>query len=54
MSDPIDYELERLHGLLATDDRVGELDLEVRVAGGDLYVTGNVATAAPTAEPSGA
>ena len=38
------YLIERIHEALATDPRVNELELEVSVAAGRVYVTGTVAS----------
>lgn len=43
-SEPDDYRLQRLREALAKDPRVGELELEVRSAGGKVFVSGLVAT----------
>jgi osmotically-inducible protein OsmY len=45
-SEPTDYVVERLRQALAHDPRVGELDVEVMVAGGKVFLTGQVPTAA--------
>ncbi|HEV3475678.1 MAG TPA: BON domain-containing protein [Actinomycetota bacterium] len=43
--EPQEYLLGRIQQALATDDRTGELELDVRIAGGRIFLTGTVATA---------
>jgi hypothetical protein len=43
--DAPEYLIGRIHQALATDDRTGELELDVRLAGGRIFLTGTVATA---------
>lgn len=45
MSEPTQYLVARLRDALAHDHRVAALDLQVRIVGNDLYLTGQVATA---------
>jgi hypothetical protein len=45
MSDQPEYLVGRIQQALATDPRTGELELDVRIAGGGVFVTGTVATA---------
>jgi hypothetical protein len=42
--EPEDYRVQRLREALAKDPRVGELELEVRSAGGKVFVSGLVGT----------
>jgi hypothetical protein len=39
-----DYEVQHLREALATDPRVGELELEVRAVAGKLFISGSVPT----------
>jgi hypothetical protein len=39
-----DYEVQHLREALATDPRVGELELEVRAVAGKLFISGTVPT----------
>lgn len=39
-----EYLIGRIHQALATDHRTGELELDVRLAGGRIFLTGGVAT----------
>lgn len=43
-ADAPEYVVGRIQQALATDARTGELELDVRVAGGRIYLTGTVAT----------
>jgi hypothetical protein len=43
--EPEDYAIQRLRDALATDARVGEMGLEVRMVAGKVFLTGQVATA---------
>jgi osmotically-inducible protein OsmY len=43
--EPLEYLLGRIQQALATDDRTGELELDVRIAAGRIFLTGTVATA---------
>ena len=45
MIEPEDYAIQRLRDALATDERVGEMGVQVRVAAGKVFLTGQVATA---------
>ena len=45
MIEPEDYAIQRLRDALATDERVGEMGVQVRVAAGKIFLTGQVATA---------
>jgi hypothetical protein len=42
--EPEDYAIERLRDALATDERVAEMGLEVRIAAGKVFLTGQVPT----------
>jgi hypothetical protein len=44
-AEPTEYLLGRIEQALATDDRTGELELDVRIAAGRIFLTGTVATA---------
>ena len=44
MIEPEDYAIQRLRDALATDERVGEMGVQVRVAAGKVFLTGQVAT----------
>ena len=44
-SEPTQYLVARLRDALAHDHRVAALDLQVRIVGHDLYLTGAVASA---------
>lgn len=44
MIEPEDYAIERLRDALATDVRVAEMGLEVRIAAGKVFLTGQVPT----------
>jgi osmotically-inducible protein OsmY len=44
VSDQPEYLIGRIHQALATDPRTGELELDVRIAGGRIFLTGAVAT----------
>ena len=44
MIEPEDYAIERLRDALATDERVAEMGLQVRIAAGKVFVTGQVPT----------
>jgi osmotically-inducible protein OsmY len=45
VSEPTQYLVARLRDALAHDHRVAALDLQVRIVGDDLYLTGAVSTA---------
>ena len=45
MIEPEDYAIQRLRDALATDARVAEMGVEVRVVAGKVFLTGQVATA---------
>lgn len=42
--EPPHYRAERVRDALAHDDRVNELDVQVKITGTKVFVTGNVAT----------
>jgi len=44
MIEPEDYTVQRLRDALAADERVGEMGLQVRLAAGKVFLTGQVAT----------
>jgi hypothetical protein len=44
MPESTPYTGEQVRGALADDPRVGELDIQVRIAGGRVFLTGSVAT----------
>lgn len=44
MIEPEDYAIEHLRNALATDERVAEMGLEVRIAAGKVFLTGQVPT----------
>ena len=44
MIEPEDYAVQRLREALATDDRVAEMGVQVRVVAGKVFLTGQVAT----------
>ncbi|HEV2810220.1 MAG TPA: BON domain-containing protein [Acidimicrobiales bacterium] len=44
MIEPEDYAIQRLRDALATDDRVAEMGVQVRVVAGKVFLTGQVAT----------
>ena len=44
MIEPEDYAIQRLREALATDERVAEMGLEVRIAAGKVFLTGQVPT----------
>jgi hypothetical protein len=44
MIEPEDYAVQRLREALATDDRVAEMGVQVRVVAGKVFLTGRVAT----------
>ena len=44
MIEPEEYAIERLRDALATDERVAEMGLQVRIAAGKVFVTGQVPT----------
>ncbi len=44
MIEPEDYALQRLRDALAADERVGELGVQVRMAAGKVFLTGQVPT----------
>lgn len=45
VEDTPEYLIGRIQKALATDDRTGELELDVRLAGGRIFLSGTVATA---------
>ncbi|MDQ4068806.1 MAG: BON domain-containing protein [Actinomycetota bacterium] len=45
MSEPTDYAIQRLRDALATDRRVAEMGIQVRVVEGKVFLTGQVPTA---------
>jgi hypothetical protein len=42
--EPADYAIERLRDALATDERVAEMGVEVRIAAGKVFLTGQLPT----------
>jgi osmotically-inducible protein OsmY len=44
VSEEPEYLIGRIHQALAVDPRTGELELDVRIAGGQVFLTGSVAT----------
>ena len=44
-TEPPQYVAEHVRDALRNDPRVGELDVQVRITGGRVFVNGNVATA---------
>ncbi len=44
MMEPEDYACQRVREALAADERVGELGVQVRMAAGKVFLTGQVAT----------
>ena len=44
MTEAPEYTIGRVQQALATDPRTGELELDVRIAGGRIFLTGSVAT----------
>ena len=44
MMEPEDYAIEHLRNALATDERVAEMGLDVRIAAGKVFLTGQVPT----------
>ena len=44
MTEPEDYVVQRLCDALAADERVAEMGLQVRIAAGKVFVTGQVPT----------
>ena len=44
MIEPEDYAIERLRDALATDERVAEMGVQVRIAAGKVFLTGQVPT----------
>ncbi|HEX2026104.1 MAG TPA: BON domain-containing protein [Actinomycetota bacterium] len=44
VEDTPEYLIARIQKALATDDRTGELELDVRLAGGRIFLSGTVAT----------
>ena len=44
MIEPEDYAIEHLRNALATDERVAEMGLDVRIAAGKVFLTGQVPT----------
>ncbi len=45
MNEPTDYTTQRLRHALATDRRVAEMGVQVKVVGGKVFLTGQVGTA---------
>ena len=43
-AEPAEYLIGHIQQALATDPRTGELELDVRIAGGRIFLTGAVAT----------
>ena len=43
-NEPPQYVAERIRHALAEDERVGELDVQVRIAGSKVFLNGNVFT----------
>ena len=44
MIEPEDYAIQRLRDALATDERVAEMGVQVRMVAGKVFLTGQVAT----------
>ncbi len=44
MIEPEDYAIQRLRDALAADERVAEMGIQVRMAAGKAFLTGQVAT----------
>ena len=44
MVEPDDYAIQRLRDALAADERVAEMGVQVRMAAGKVFLTGQVAT----------
>jgi hypothetical protein len=44
MTEPADYAIERLRDALATDERVAEMGVQVRIAAGKVFLTGQLPT----------
>jgi hypothetical protein len=44
MTEPDDYAIERLRDALATDERVAEMGVQVRIAAGKVFLTGQIPT----------
>jgi osmotically-inducible protein OsmY len=44
VSDQPEYLVARIHKALATDPRTGELELDISIAGGRVFLSGSVAT----------
>jgi osmotically-inducible protein OsmY len=44
MMEPEDYAIERLRDALATDERVAEMGVQVRIAAGKVFLTGQLPT----------
>ena len=44
MIEPEDYAIQRVRDALATDERVAEMGLDVRIAAGKVFLTGQVPT----------
>ena len=44
MSEPEDYAIQRVRDALAADERVAEMGVEVRIAAGKVFLTGQVPT----------
>ena len=44
MNEPEDYAIERVRDALAADERVAEMGVEVRIAAGKVFLTGQVPT----------
>ena len=43
-SEPTDYAIQRLRDALASDERVAEMGVQVRMVAGKVFLTGQVAT----------
>jgi osmotically-inducible protein OsmY len=44
VSDQPEYMVARIHKALAMDPRTGELELDIRIAGNQVFLSGSVAT----------
>jgi hypothetical protein len=44
MSEPEDYAIQRVRDALAADERVAEMGVQVRIAAGKVFLTGQVPT----------
>ena len=45
MNEPEDYAIQRVRDALAADERVAEMGVQVRIAAGKVFLTGQVPTA---------